>query len=150
MVEAKPGHISLETALHKKGLSNLGITAGLAVVSGAREVRAIHGASPQDLQIVYKVTEGMTPRTVADLRSGEAGKAVLFERIPGVEVNEEETGITPGKGYLVYYDPLDGTSSFARGKRYSTVGMEIRRKESSRPIAAAVVHPFEQELLVAE
>jgi fructose-1,6-bisphosphatase/inositol monophosphatase family enzyme len=150
MVEQKPGRSSLETALYQRGFSNLSIAAGLAVVSGAREVQAIHGASPQDLQIEYKAADGMTPRTVADLRSGEVGKAVLFERIPGAQINEEETGLTVGSGYQVDFDPLDGTESFARGQRYSTVGMEIRRGNNSRPVAAAVAHPFERELLVAE
>lgn len=151
MAESKPGRINLETALHKRGFSELGITAGLVVVSGAKEVLPFHGKTPRELEIVYKIKDGMTPRTVADLRAGTAGKAVVQERISGTEVNEEETGITEGGGlYRAVYDPLDGTASYARGQRYSTVGMELRRKDDPRPIAAAVAHPFERELLVAE
>jgi fructose-1,6-bisphosphatase/inositol monophosphatase family enzyme len=150
MPEQKRGPINLEEVLCQRGFSDLAITAGLAVVSGAREVRAVHGRTSEELQIVYKVNEGMTPRTVADLRSGIAGNAVVLEKMPDAQINEEESGFTEGRGNRVDFDPLDGTSSFARGQRYSTTGIEIRNVDGVVPLAAAVVHPFEQELLVAE
>ncbi len=138
--------------MKKTGLSELSTTvAQVAARLGARKVLAIHGATPEELQIEYKVEAAMTPRTVADLESGKKGKAVLRRWQPGITINEEETGLEEGregKG-RADYDPLDGTSSYALGQRYSTVGLSIS-DTSGRIKSSAIVNPFERELLVAE
>lgn len=123
-------------------------TAEAGVRLGARKVLQIHGASPEELQIVFKAEAGSTPRTVADLKSGEAIKRFIARKFPQSTVNEEETGVTEGIGYTWHVDPLDGTSSYAREQRYSTVGIAVY--ESGAPVSAAICQPFERELLIAE
>lgn len=134
------------------GLSDRSITvAATAAVLGAKEVLAIHGAGPDVLQIVYKAEAGQTPRTIADLRSGIAIKSLIREYYPNSRINEEESGdegAKHGDTNVYYVDPLDGTSSYAEGQRYSTVGIAVYRDKS--PFAAVIVHPFEQELVVAQ
>src|SRR5258706_5503281 len=84
--------------MKKTGLSELSTTvAQVAARLGARKVLAIHGATPEELQIEYKVEAAMTPRTVADLESGKKGKAVLRRWQPGITINEEETGLEEGR-----------------------------------------------------
>lgn len=141
---------------HKKmvesGFANPATTvAQVAARLGARRVLEIHGASAEELQVVYKAEAGMTPRTIADLASGVIGKAVVKKWLPGVGINEEETGMDEGqKGAgKVDFDPLDGTSSYALGQRYSTVGLSIKNG-SGEYMSAAIVQPFDKELVVAE
>lgn len=123
------------------------VAAGTAKV-GARKVLAIHGATPEELQIVFKAEAGQTPRTIADTQSGELIRKIIHNVFPTDRINEEETGVHEGIRYTWHADPLDGTSSFAEGQRYSTVGISLYDGDS--PKVAAICHPFERELLVAE
>ena len=124
-----------------------------AALAGAGELLALHGASPRKLRVVYKAADGETPRSVADLRSGTAMKAVLKKRLPGCKVKDEELGTESGKAGQVFsdvdvtQDPLDGTSGYTREQRYSTVG--IVANKSGIPYAAAICNPFEAELIFA-
>lgn len=151
MKEVQKGQelISFRDRMKEVGLSDLMITvaAGAAKV-GARKVLAIYGASPEKLQIVFKAEAGATPRTIADLQSGELIKGIINKVFPTHRINEEETGVHEGIDYTWHVDPLDGTSSFAEKQKYSTVGIAIY--EGENPKAAAICHPFERELLVAE
>lgn len=136
---------SHEELQKKVGLSDSRLT--VAVVSAlwaSKEVLSIHGASADILQVVYKADAGQTPRTVADLRSGEIIKMIIRREFPNSRVNEEETGDESGTDeYAWYVDPLDGTSSYAEGLRYSTVGIAIY--ESGSPFASVIVNPFERD-----
>ncbi|OGE45072.1 hypothetical protein A3B39_03300 [Candidatus Daviesbacteria bacterium RIFCSPLOWO2_01_FULL_37_10] len=126
-------------------------TATAAVILGGRKVLAIHGASPEMLQVVFKAEAGKTPRTVADLESGRVGKAVIRQQFPNARINEEETGdeeALEGSRDAHHVDPLDGTSSFARELRYSTVADAVY--VDGKPYAAAICHPYERELVVAQ
>lgn len=124
------------------------VAAAATVLLGGRQVLRIHGASPEVLQVVYKAEAGKTPRTVADLESGRVGKEVIKYLNPNSRINEEESGDEMGDENAHHFDPLDGTSSYARELRYSTVGDGVYFLET--PFAAAILHPFEKELVVAE
>lgn len=134
------------------GLSDPRLTvAAAAVILGGRRVLDIHGASQEKLQVVYKAGAGKTPRTVADLESARVGKEVIRLVSPTARINEEETGdeqALEGSKEAHHFDPLDGTSSYARELRYSTVGDGVY--EGDQPFAAAICHPFERELVVAQ
>lgn len=136
--------------LAEVGLDNEAVTLlNIAVRLGARRVLAIHGASPETLQTIYKADAGWTPRTVADLESGKVIKTTLRLFGPKITINEEETGIDDfGGNKKAHVDPLDGTSSFQAGQRYSTVGAVLY--EGNSPQVATLCHPFERELLVAQ
>lgn len=138
--------------LQRVGFSDPKITvAAVSALLGAREVLAIHGASQEILQTVFKADAGQTPRTVADLRSGEAMRGLISINFPDDRINEEETGDQEGRkedADAWHVDPLDGTSSFAEGLRCSTVGVAIYR--SGKPFASVIVNPYEQEMLVAQ
>jgi fructose-1,6-bisphosphatase/inositol monophosphatase family enzyme len=151
MAEPKPRNLPLGLFLPRLGLSEPTAVAAVAVSAGAREVLNIHGRNPSALRIEYKLRDG-SPVTIADLRSSKIGKAIALRALPGSRINDEETGIIRGGGglYSIDFDPNDGTYGFARGQRYSTVGMGIRRSRSQYAEFAAVVHPFERELFVAE
>lgn len=152
--ELGPADIRTIDTVHERlqstGLSDPRLTtAAAAVILGGERVLAIHGASPEILQTVYKAEDGQTPRTVADLESGKIGKAVVRNVFPKSRINEEETGDEEGSdGNAYHFDPLDGTSSYAREQRYSTVGIAVY--EGEKPFAAAIYHPFEKELVVAQ
>jgi len=125
--------------------------AATAAILGARKVLAIHGASPETLQVEYKAKDGDTPRTLADKLSGIAIKELIRAHYSNCRINEEETGdekARNGNEDAWHVDPLDGTSSFAEGQRYSTVGIAVYR--NNLPFAAAICHPFEKELVVAQ
>lgn len=138
-------HESLAAVGYSQATTSVAIEAAIA---GTKEVLAIHGVSSEDLQIVFKADAGQTPRTVADLRSGKAIRQIIRDACPNDSINEEETGLHKGTEDIWYVDPLDGTSSFAAGQRYSTVGVVAYR--DGKPQSAAICHPFEHELLVAE
>lgn len=141
-------NIPMTERLKALGMNNLiTVVAQGAAVIGARRVRQIYGAKPEDMQTVYKAEAGMTPRTVADLQSGAYIRRIIKTQLfPGHAYNDEETGEEQGTGYKWYVDPLDGTSSFARGQRYSTTGISVY--EGENPKAASICNPFERELLV--
>jgi fructose-1,6-bisphosphatase/inositol monophosphatase family enzyme len=136
--------------LERFGFSNATIdVAQVAVRLGARQVMKIYGASPDILQTVYKAEAGDTPRTMADLRSGEIIKAWIKRNFPNDGINEEESDEEQGvSGRKWFVDPLDGTSSFAREQRYSTVGSALYANGEAE--AAAICHPFERELLISQ
>lgn len=143
------GFITFRERMREIGFSDLlTIVAAGATKVGARRVLAIHGATPEELQIVFKAEAGRTPRTIADLQSGERIKRIIHKLFPEHGINEEETGVHEGIRYTWHVDPLDGTSSFAEGQRYSTVAIAVY--EGDTPKVAAICHPFERELLVAE
>ncbi len=145
--EAKPQ--SFREHLASVGFSDLmTVVAAGAVRVGARRVLAIHGANPEELQIVFKAEAGKTPRTVADLQSGKLINGIIEKVFPENRINEEETGVHEGVKYTWNVDPLDGTSSFAENQRYSTTGIIVY--EGDKPKVATICHPFERELLVAE
>jgi len=147
---------SLTERFREVGLSNVTTLAVQGAVRvGARRVLDLHGASAEKLGIRLKAEADMTPVTLADLESGGAIKNVLFRKLfRGDYINEEEGGEEGGEEgerdskRRWYIDPLDGTSSFAREQRYSTVGAAVY--EGERPFAATICNPFERELLVAE
>lgn len=141
--------LSFRERLAIVGFSDLmTVVAAGAVRVGARRVLAIHGASPEELQIVFKAEAGKTPRTIADLQSGKLINGIIEKVFPENRINEEETGIHEGVKYTWNVDPLDGTSSFAEEQRYSTTGIIVY--EGDMPKVATICHPFERELLVAE
>lgn len=117
-------------------------------MKGAKEILELHGLSSAELQIEYKVDAGMTPRTLADMRSGKAIKDFIKHRFPNHSINEEETGEEEGNEYTWHIDPLDGTSSYARGQGYSTIGVALYK--GTDPLSACVINPFEREMLVSE
>lgn len=146
-------HTRVIDEVHEKlqaiGLSDPRVTVATAVVIlGGRIVFDIHGRSPEELQIVYKAEAGKTPRTVADMESGRIGKELIRQQFPTHRINEEETGDEMGDENAHHFDPLDGTSSYARGLRYSTVGEAVYYKD--QPFAAAICHPFEREVVVTQ
>ncbi|MEK7616879.1 MAG: inositol monophosphatase family protein [Patescibacteria group bacterium] len=149
-IEARKTIDVVHERLQANGLSDPRLTtAAAAVVLGGEKVLEIYGASPEVLQTVYKAEAGNTPRTVADMESGRIGKEVIRNKFPKSRINEEETGDEEGSdGNSYHFDPLDGTSSYARGQRYSTVGNAVY--EGNKPFAAAIYHPFEKELVVAQ
>lgn len=123
------------------GLSDPRVVVATAVVIlGGEKVLDIHGRSPEELQIVYKAKAGKTPRTLADMESARVGKQVIKLNFPTHRINEEETGDERGDEIAHHFDPLDGTSSYARGLHYSTVGEAVYEK--NQPFAAAICHPF--------
>lgn len=131
------------------GLSDPRVTVATAVVIlGGEIVFDIHGRSSEELQIVYKAEAGKTPRTVADTESGRVGKELIKLNFPTHRINEEETGDERGDENAHHFDPLDGTSSYARGLRYSTVGEAVYYND--QPFAAAICHPFEREVVIAQ
>lgn len=141
--------LSFREHLASVGFSDLmTVVAAGAVRVGARRVLAIHGASPEELQIVFKAEAGKTPRTIADLQSGKLINGIIERVFPKNRINEEETGVHEGVEYTWNVDPLDGTSSFAEEQRYSTTGIIVY--EGDNPKVATICHPFERELLVAE
>lgn len=154
MFKSSPEFLLNETheRLQAIGLSDPRITvAATAAILGSRQVLAIHGASPEALKIEYKAKDGDTPKTVADTESGKAIKSLIRSRYLNCRINEEETGdekAKHGDEDAWHVDPLDGTSSYAEGQRYSTVGLAIYRNRL--PYAAVTVHPFERELVVTQ
>ncbi|MBI2599291.1 hypothetical protein HYW43_00015 [Candidatus Daviesbacteria bacterium] len=154
-MSVNPERASLLNETHERlqtiGLSDPRVTiAAAAAIEGAREVLAIHGASPEVLKVEYKAKDGDTPKTVADTHSGTVIKRLIRDQFPEDRINEEESGDEKGtasEGNAWHVDPLDGTSSYAEGQRYSTVGIAVY--SSKRPYAAVICHPFERELVVA-
>lgn len=138
--------------LQAVGLSDPRLTViTTAAILGSHIVKSIHGLSLEDLKIVYKAGDGDTPKTIADTESGGLIKGLIRSHFPGDRINEEESG--DEKGVVGswndhHVDPLDGTSSFAEGQRYSTVGIANYRDGS--PFASVICHPFENELVVAQ
>lgn len=151
MAEPRPKSIEVGLLLPQLGFSKPTTVAAEAVTAGAREVLAVHGRSSAELELKYKVKDG-SPVTIADHRSSAVGRAIALRAFPGSRMKDEETGVTRRSGgeYSIVSDPNDGTSGFARGQRYSTVGMSIRRIRSPYAEFAAVVHPYEQELFLGE
>lgn len=140
---------SFRESLAQVGLTDLRtIVVSGSTKSGARQLLAYHGRTPEELRTIYKADQGMTPRTIADIRSGTIMRRIVGGVFPKHGINEEETGIKEGDNHMHYIDPLDGTGSFTREQRYSTTGAIVY--ENNEPYAAAVCHPFEQELFVAE
>src|SRR5438046_627461 len=137
--------------MSKVGFTDSTITLQTATRLGSRRIIEIYGATQEKLQTEYKAEAGMTPRTIADIQSGNIGKSIIKRYLPGIYINEEETGITEGRDLAdkAYFDPLDGTSSFARKQRYSTSGAALF-DVSGNFKAAAICHTFEKELLVSE
>jgi fructose-1,6-bisphosphatase/inositol monophosphatase family enzyme len=90
----------------------------------------------------------MTPVTEADRQSGKIIKQLIARNYPDDAINEEETGEKQGDNRIWYVDPLDGTSSFTREQKYSSVGIVVY--ENSKPYSGAICQPFERELIVAE
>lgn len=150
MPEGLSRKVESKNFLEKFGFSDTAINvAQVAARLGARQVKKIYGASPEVLQTIFKADAGDTPRTIADLRSGEIIKAWIKRNFPNDGINEEESQAEEGRsGRKWHVDPLDGTSSFAREQRYSTVGVALYSND--RPEAASICHPFERELLVAQ
>lgn len=155
MVERSEETIGLGLVLADEQMRQIGFsefsTTAAEVCSrlGARRILAIHGLSKEQLQIEYKAEAGMTPKTLADIKSGNVIKALIHRQYPFDSVNEEETGLAEGKSNRIWYvDPLDGTSSYAEGQRYSTTGVAVY--ENGIPLSAAICQPFEKELLIAE
>ncbi len=131
------------------GLSDKRVTvAATSVLLGARKVLSIHGASPEVLKTVFKAEAGNTPRTIADLESGRIGKEIIRQQFPNARINEEESGDEYGDENAHHFDPLDGTSSYARELRYSTLGDAVYKADQS--FAAAICNPFERELVIAQ
>lgn len=124
-------------------------TMQVAIRLGARRILKFHKASLEDLKIVLKPDAGMSPVTAADLESGKIIKGLIARYYPEDSINEEESGLLERGGSRRWeIDPLDGTSSFAREQSYSTVGSAFY--ENGKPVAAAICHPFERELVIAE
>lgn len=120
-----------------------------AVCLGAKEVLAVYGKSPKQLQLMFKTDGTQSPRTVADLRSGSVIKGLIREIFPFAQINEEETGLIEGIEFTAEVDPLDGTYSFSRGQRYSVIGTEFHDMDG-KPLAAAICNPFEREVIIAQ
>lgn len=140
---------SFREALAQVGLTDLRtIVVSGSTKSGARQLLAYHGKTPEELQIIYKADQGMTPRTIADMQSGTIMRRIVGGVFPKHGINEEETDIKEGDNHMHYIDPLDGTGSFTREQRYSTTGAIVF--ENDEPFGAAICHPFEHELFVAE
>lgn len=133
------------------GFSDLAMLAaqGAARV-GARQLLEYDGASPDKLQTVFKQSEGMTPVTVADLASEDIILRIISNKLfPDHRVNAEESGGSGGESNLIWHiDPLDGTRSFTREHRTSTVGIALYDGET--PVLSSICRPFQRELLVAE
>lgn len=120
-----------------------------AALLGAQQVESIYGLSAEKLQTEYKANEGMSPVTIADWQSEAVITQTIKQHFPTHQIHGEESGIYEGQELIWYVDPLDGTSSFINGQRYSTVGVSVYTKGGDY-LAAAIVNPFEKELLVAE
>lgn len=129
-------------------LSIVTLIAMEAATIGGRIVLLYHGADDEKLQTTFKADAGMTPVTIADRESGREIRNCIRKLFPEDSLNEEESGFHAGSNRTWHIDPLDGTSSFARGQRYSTIGVAVY--ENGQPLAAAICHPFERELLGAE
>lgn len=119
---------------------------------GARQFMKFYGASPEKLKTVLKAEAGMTPVTAADLASEQIILDIITRRLFPVEsVHSEEAGQVGDesqKEIMWYVDPLDGTRSFTREQKTSTVGICVYEKGEAR--SAAICRPFQGELLVAE
>lgn len=143
---------NIHERLQAVGLSDPRVTvATTAAILGSQIVLEIHGASSEVLQTVYKAGEGDTPRTLADVNSGKVIKILIRRHFPNCRINEEESGDEIGQLGDTddwHVDPLDGTSSYARELRYSTVGIAVYK--AGKPFAAAIVNPFEGELVVTQ
>jgi myo-inositol-1(or 4)-monophosphatase len=120
-----------------------------AALLGAIVVESIYGTSPEKLRTQYKVDAGMSPVTTADWQSQAIITQTIKKHFPTHQINAEEAEIHEGQAYVWYVDPLDGTTSFIKGQRYSTIGVSVYTKDGSY-VSAAIVNPFERELLVAE
>lgn len=150
LIEGKERVKETQHRLEAIGLTDL-ITAvaATAVCLGAKEVLAVHGKTPKQLQLMFKTDGTQSPRTVADLRSGSTIKSLIRENFPFAQINEEETGLTEGIELTAEVDPLDGTYSFSRGQRYSVIGTEFHDMDG-KPLAAAICNPFEKEVIIAQ
>lgn len=137
-----------ETCLQERGFSDITLNVAIAARLGARQLLQVHGASPQELQLVYKANDGDTPQTVADIKSGQKITRMLERGFANASINEEESGLKKRGTLIFHIDPVDGTSSFAREQRHSTVGAAAYDDEL--PLSSAICNPFERELLVAE
>ncbi len=145
----QPKPLTAHEQLKELGFSELSAnTMQVAARLGARRILSLHGADEKDLQTRYKAEASMSPVTEADKQSGKIIKDLIARSYPEDAINEEETGIKQGENRIWYVDPLDGTSSFTRVQKYSSVGIAVY--EDSKPFSAVICHPFEKEMLVAE
>jgi len=142
--------------LSRAGFSDqiTGIASGAARVGG-RKILKRYGLSPEELHTTLKPEAGMSPVTAADLESEEAIKRIIHTRLfPDHTINAEESGELKGKNnegesnIVWYVDPLDGTISFTREQKYSSVGIAVYEK--GQPKLATICRPFQRETLVAE
>lgn len=120
-----------------------------AALLGAKLVDSIYGTPAEQLQTQYKADAGMSPVTIADWQSEAIITRTIKQHFPTHQIHEEESGIHEGQENVWYVDPLDGTSSFIKGQRYSTVGISIYTKDGHY-VSAVIINPFERELVVAE
>jgi myo-inositol-1(or 4)-monophosphatase len=120
-----------------------------AALLGANIVESVYGTSVDTLQTKYKADAGMSPVTIADWQSEEIITQTIKKYYPAHQINKEESGIQEGQEKVWYVDPLDGTSSFIRGQRYSTVGVSVYIQNGDY-LSSVIVNPFEKEILVAE
>lgn len=124
--------------------------AARAALAGGQIVAQVHGASPETLQTVWKAADGDTPKTVADERAEWCMLQIIRGQFPTHSIYAEETGIIEGSDWWWFIDPLDGTLTFARNQKYSTVGLMVCQGNPPTPVVASVCHPFERELYLAK
>jgi fructose-1,6-bisphosphatase/inositol monophosphatase family enzyme len=142
------GRQRINDKLRSSGFGEQAAALGAAVSACATVVKPFLG--DKELGVYYK--DDKTPATYADLASRTIGLMVLSEYMPNTSVHDEEGGLceVPGSRYLVRFDPADGTKNLISGLPYVTVGMDVLDGERNVPVAAAVAHPFENELFVGE
>ena len=111
-----------------------------AVCEASREIADLFRVAPQEMGVTWKSDE--TPVTKADLLSEKVIRQVMLARFPTLSLLMEEAGgECKTDGMLCLIDPLDGTSSFARG--IPTYGILVALAEGTRAnvaVVACVVH----------
>lgn len=111
--------------------------------------RIVLEGSTSPMQVHTKKADGDTPVTQIDVLSGNFLVEAIRRMYPSDTINEEESGMSVGTSQRIWYvDPLDGTSSYARGLRYSTLGLALY--EGGEPVLSVTCNPFDRTLLIAE
>jgi len=102
----------------------------------ARDITQRYFRQPQDIS---RKSDG-TPVTIADLEIEQKARLMIADRYPDHGVYGEEEGeANTDSEWLWVIDPIDGTKSFATGKR--TFGCLIALLQNRRPVMGIIDMP---------
>lgn len=107
------------------------------VAEGAREIALTYFRSP----VAYERKSDLSPVTIADRAIEDFVRDRIVERFPDHGVVGEEGEDRPGKRFVWYVDPIDGTKSFISGMPLFGTLLALYDLERQRPAFGMIDMP---------